>query len=287
MQIEISNLSYTYNENSPFEKKALQNVSFTIEQGKYVAVVGQTGSGKSTLVQHINGLLLPTEGSIKVGTMTIEPKTKKKTLKPLRRKVGYVFQNPEQQLFEETVEKEVLFGLHNFGYSNREATRRAHEALSLVGINASLYKVSPFQLSGGQMRRVAIASVLAFEPQVLILDEPTAGLDPIGKREIMDLFATYKDEKQATIILVTHQMEDVATYANEVIIMQNGKLIEKKHPQEIFHNEQLINDVQLDVPEAITFMKKYEQKINANRPFAGLTMEDAADFIQGVILRKE
>jgi energy-coupling factor transport system ATP-binding protein len=287
MQIDIKNLSYTYNENSPFEKKALQNISLTIEKGSYVAIVGQTGSGKSTLVQHINGLLLPTEGSVKVGTITLDSKVKKKVIQSLRRKVGYVFQNPEQQLFEETVEKEVLFGLHNFGFSKREAKRRAHEALKLLGINESLFQTSPFHLSGGQMRRVAIASILALQPDVLILDEPTAGIDPNGQKELMDLFSTYNKEKQTTIILVTHQMEDVANYADKVVVMQNGELIIVDHPQAIFHNEQLINDVQLDVPETISFMKKYEERTQVNLKFQGLTMEDAADFIQSAISCKE
>jgi energy-coupling factor transport system ATP-binding protein len=287
MQINISNISHIYEKNSPFERKALHNVSGTIEKGQYVAVVGQTGSGKSTLVQHINGLLLPTEGSIQVGDFTLTPKTKNSKLKPLREKVGYVFQNPEQQLFEETVEKEVLFGLQNFGYPLNLAKNRAHEALALVGIKKELFQASPFHISGGQMRRVAIASILALKPEILILDEPTAGLDSTGRKEIMELFNNLNKEKQTTIILVTHHMEDVANYADEVLVMHDGKLIAAESPTELFYNKKLMKEAQLDVPETISFMKKFDDRMNRKQQFKGLTIEEAASYIQSVSLNKE
>ncbi|OZM55932.1 energy-coupling factor transporter ATPase [Lottiidibacillus patelloidae] len=287
MQININNISHIYEQNSPFERKALHNVSVNIEKGQYVAVVGQTGSGKSTLVQHINGLLLPSEGSIQVGDFILTSKTKKRKLKPLREKVGYVFQNPEQQLFEETVEKEVLFGLLNFGYTMNLAKKRAHEALALVGIKKEFFQVSPFHLSGGQMRRVAIASILALKPEVLILDEPTAGLDSTGRKEVMELFAKLNKEKQTTIILVTHQMEDVAKFAEKVFVMQDGKLIAAESPQNLFYNDKFIANAHLDIPETISFMKKFDERTNRKMQFKGLTIEEAANYIQRVSLNKE
>jgi energy-coupling factor transport system ATP-binding protein len=287
MEIELTNISYSYEKDSPFEKEALRNISLSIKSGTYTAIVGHTGSGKSTLLQHLNGLLLPTSGKLNIGEVTIDSKTKKKHLKDLKRNVGYVFQNPEHQLFEETVEKEVLFGLLNFGYSKERALIKAHEALQLTGIDKNLYQRSPLELSGGQMRRVAIASIIAVEPKVLILDEPAAGLDFSGRKKIMDLFTTLHKEKNITIILVTHQMEDVAAYAEHVFVMKHGELIGQGTPQEVFYNEAILEQAQLDVPETVLFMKHFDEKFQLNTRYNSLSIESAVNYITHALKDKE
>jgi energy-coupling factor transport system ATP-binding protein len=270
MQINIQDLEHRYQAKTPFERVALYDVDMEIADGSYSAVIGQTGSGKSTLLQHLNGLLRPSKGTIQIGDFT---------LKALRKKVGIVFQFPEHQLFEETVERDICFGPINFGVSEEEAKKRARAALKLVGLPEKYLEVSPFDLSGGQMRRVAIAGVLAMEPEVLVLDEPTAGLDPRGRKEIMDLFYSMHKEKNLTTILVTHSMEDAAMYADSIYVMNNGTVGLKGTPREIFSNPEKIQEFGLDVPETVLFMKKLEDRLGRKLGGICLTIEEAADAI--------
>ena len=233
--VDFKDVFYVYNPKSPLEFEALHDVSLHIEKGEFVALVGRTGSGKSTLVQHINALLKPTSGSVEVNGYINQAGLKHKgaEIMDLRRNVGLVFQFPENQLFEETVEKDVAFAPKNFGFNEKEALEKAHFALKKVGLGEDFYKRSPFELSGGEKRRVAIAGVLAFLPSVLIVDEPTAGLDPEGAKEMMDLFKEVHEEG-TTVILVTHDMNLVLSYASKVIVMQNGQIAEITDPLTLF-----------------------------------------------------
>lgn len=234
MSIKVNNVSYTYFKKTPNAFQALNNISLEIKEKKVTAIVGHTGSGKSTLIQMFNALLLPTEGTIEVGDFLITPKeSKNKKIKELRQYVSTVFQFPESQLFEETVEKDVAFGLKNYGVSEEEAIRKAHEALKLVGIDESFYKRSPFELSGGEKRRVAIAGILVLSPEILILDEPTAGLDPEGTKIINDLIKVLNGNGK-TVILVTHDMNLVLNVAHEVVVLKNGEFIFQGTPHELF-----------------------------------------------------
>lgn len=236
--VTFENVFYVYNKKTPLEFEALHDINFSIEKGDFVALVGRTGSGKSTLVQHINGLLSPSQGRVIVNGFTNERKKKHKSkeINDLRRNVGLVFQFPENQLFEETVEKDVAFAPKNFGCSNEEALQKAHEALRKVGLGEEFYKRSPFELSGGEKRRVAIAGVLAFEPSLIVLDEPTAGLDPEGAEEIMNLFKKVHDEG-ATIVLVTHDMNLVYSYCEKVIVMESGRVVKITDPISLFSED--------------------------------------------------
>ena len=234
MDITLQQVSYAYAKNTPFEKRALFDVNLDIPSGSYQAIIGHTGSGKSTVLQHLNALLKPTEGSIKIGDVLVKADQKNKHLRKVRQKVGIVFQFPEHQLFDETVLKDIMFGPMNFGVPAEEAKSRAIELSRLLGLPEEVLEKSPFDLSGGQMRRVAIAGVLAMNPEVLVLDEPTAGLDPRGRKEIMDLFYRLHQEKGLTTVLVTHSMEDAARYADRIAIMHDGKCVLEGTPQEIF-----------------------------------------------------
>lgn len=234
MSLEIINLFYTYGIKTPNETSALRNINLKIEDGDFVAFVGETGSGKSTLVQNLNGLLVPTSGSVKVDDFVVDSKLKKsKKIKQLRKHIGLVFQFPEYQLFEETVEKDVAFGAKNFGSNEQEALEKAHKALLSVGLDESYFKRSPFDLSGGEKRRVAIAGILAIEPDILVLDEPTAGLDPKGVSDIMHLIDNL-NKNGKTIILVTHDMDVVATYCKHVFVLNKGELVFSGTPNELF-----------------------------------------------------
>lgn len=219
MKIEVKNISYSYN-NSSF---AIKNASTTINENEFLAIVGHTGSGKSTFIQNLNALLIPTSGSVMVDEVEIKDKIKIKNIKELRKKIGIVFQFPEYQLFEETVEKDILFGPKNFDFKEEDLVSLASETLKKVGLDDSYLSKSPFELSGGEKRRVAIAGILAFNPDVLIVDEPTAGLDPIASSKMMDLFKKLHDEGK-TIILVTHQMDHVLKYCNRVIVFKDGEI---------------------------------------------------------------
>lgn len=277
MDIIFENVEHLYNPKTPFERKALYNLNISIPSGTFQAVIGHTGSGKSTLIQHINGLLKPTSGMIKIGDRIIKAE-KQKDLRSLRKKVGIVFQYPEHQLFEETVEKDICFGPMNFGVAEEAAKKKAKEVLHLVGLPENVLSKSPFDLSGGQMRRVAIAGVLAMEPEVLILDEPTAGLDPQGRKEIMDMFKKMHDEAKLTTILVTHSMEDAAYYADNIIVMDKGTVYMQGTPLEIFEQPEKLMKVGLDIPESVQFMRALSETVNKPLP-SPFTVEEVADEI--------
>jgi energy-coupling factor transport system ATP-binding protein len=272
MDISLQQVGYLYGKETPFEKRALQGVDATIRSGSYSAIIGHTGSGKSTLLMHLNGLLKPSEGVVKIGDTMITAGTKAKGLKDVRRHVGIVFQFPEHQLFEETVEKDIMFGPMNFGVPEEEARKRAHQLIELLGLPPEVAQQSPFDLSGGQMRRVAIAGVLAFKPSVLVLDEPTAGLDPRGRHEIMELFNRLHVEEKLTTILVTHSMEDAARYADNIIVMHNGSSVMSGTPQEVFADEQKLKSFRLDLPRSVKFQRDIEKLIG--RPLQGLALTE-------------
>ncbi|MFA6645252.1 MAG: energy-coupling factor transporter ATPase [Bacilli bacterium] len=259
MPIKYENVSFTYNAKTPFSYEALSDVSLEIKDGSFTAIVGKTGCGKSTLIQQLNGLLIPTSGEVIINDYVVAKSRKRRTkkIKELRKLVGIVFQFPEYQLFEETVEKDVAFGPKNFGLNNEEALKNAHEALALVGLDESFYKRSPFDLSGGERRRVAIAGILALKPNILVLDEPTAGLDPRGAREMMKLFKGLH-EKGTTVILVTHDMNIVLEYSDTVIVMEDGEVREITTPLELFNKE---NDrYSLETPLLYKFVKSLSDK---------------------------
>ena len=255
MGIALENVSFTYQEGTPLASTALSDVSLTIEDGSYTALIGHTGSGKSTILQLLNGLLVPSQGSVRVFDTLITSTSKNKDIRQIRKQVGLVFQFAENQIFEETVLKDVAFGPQNFGVSEEDAEQIAREKLALVGIDESLLNRSPFELSGGQMRRVAIAGILAMEPAVLVLDEPTAGLDPLGRKELMNLFRKLH-QSGMTIVLVTHLMDDVAEYANQVYVMEKGRLVKGGKPSDIFQDVVFMEEVQLGVPKVTAFCKR-------------------------------
>ena len=255
MGIALENVSFTYQEGTPLASTALSDVSLTIEDGSYTALIGHTGSGKSTILQLLNGLLVPSQGSVRVFDTLITSTSKNKDIRQIRKQVGLVFQFAENQIFEETVLKDVAFGPQNFGVSEEEAEKIAREKLALVGIDESLFDRSPFELSGGQMRRVAIAGILAMEPAILVLDEPTAGLDPLGRKELMNLFKKLH-QSGMTIVLVTHLMDDVAEYANQVYVMEKGRLVKGGKPSDVFQDVVFMEEVQLGVPKITAFCKR-------------------------------
>ena len=255
MGIALENVSFIYQEGTPLASTALSDVSLTIEDGSYTALIGHTGSGKSTILQLLNGLLVPSKGSVRVFDTLITSTSKNKDIRQIRKQVGLVFQFAENQIFEETVLKDVAFGPQNFGVSEEDAEQIAREKLALVGIDESLFGRSPFELSGGQMRRVAIAGILAMEPAILVLDEPTAGLDPLGRKELMTLFKKLH-QLGMTIVLVTHLMDDVAEYANQVYVMEKGRLVKGGKPSDVFQDVVFMEEVQLGVPKITAFCKR-------------------------------
>ena len=255
MGIALENVSFTYQEGTPLASTALSDVSLTIKDGSYTALIGHTGSGKSTILQLLNGLLVPSQGSVRVFDTLITSTSKNKDIRQIRKQVGLVFQFAENQIFEETVLKDVAFGPQNFGVSEEDAEQIAREKLALVGIDESLFNRSPFELSGGQMRRVAIAGILAMEPAILVLDEPTAGLDPLGRKELMNLFKKLH-QSGMTIVLVTHLMDDVAEYANQVYVMEKGRLVKFGKPSDVFQDVVFMEEVQLGVPKITAFCKR-------------------------------
>jgi energy-coupling factor transport system ATP-binding protein len=255
MGIALENVSFTYQEGTPLASTALSDVSLTIEDGSYTALIGHTGSGKSTILQLLNGLLVPSQGSVRVFDTLITSTSKNKDIRQIRKQVGLVFQFAENQIFEETVLKDVAFGPQNFGVSEEDAEQIAREKLALVGIDKSLFDRSPFELSGGQMRRVAIAGILAMEPAILVLDEPAAGLDPLGRKELMNLFKKLH-QSGMTIVLVTHLMDDVAEYANQVYVMEKGRLVKSGRPSDVFQDVVFMEEMQLGVPKITAFCKR-------------------------------
>lgn len=259
MGISLKNVYYTYQEGSPFEGQALSDISLEIKDRSYTAIVGHTGSGKSTLLQLLNGLLCPTQGEIQFDDFVLDRESDQKKMKHLRKKVGLVFQFPESQLFAETVLADVAFGPQNFGVSRERAEEIAKDKLAVVGLNDAIYNKSPFELSGGQMRRVAIAGILAIEPEILVLDEPTAGLDPVGRKELMALFETLH-KNGMTIVLVTHTMDDVANFADTVYVLKGGNLVLEGSPSSVFQEVEYLQKIQLGVPKITNFAIQLQQK---------------------------
>ncbi len=247
MSIKFEKVNHIYGLNTPFEFQALKDVNLEIMKEKVTAIVGHTGSGKSTLIQHLNALLLPYSGTITIDDFVITSEKPKMPLKPLRKKVGMVFQFPEYQLFEETVERDICFGPKNFGVSDEDAKRIAIKVINEVGLDESFLSRSPFDLSGGQKRRVAIAGILALEPEILVLDEPTAGLDPQGAIEMMQLFARL-NKQGVTIILVTHNMDHVLEYCDQVVVMNEGRIARNCAVNELFNDHQYINNMNIELP---------------------------------------
>lgn len=259
MSIKIENLKHVYMPKSPFEKLALNNVNLEINEGEFVALIGHTGSGKSTLIQHMNGLLKPSSGRIIVDGEDITKNTVKLT--DIRKKVGLVFQYPEYQLFEETIEKDIEYGPRNLGLHQEEITRRVKKSMKMVGLDYDKYKnKSPFDLSGGQKRRVAIAGVIAMEPKVLILDEPTAGLDPKGRDDILAQIKILHEEYKMTIILVSHSMEDVGKLAERIIVMNKGEVALEGEPAKVFKEVDKLEEIGLAVPQVTYLMKALKEK---------------------------
>lgn len=278
MPIAFENVSHTYSTGTPYQYQALKDVTLQIQEGKMSAIIGQTGSGKSTLVQHLNALLLPDEGIVHILDRDIKAHEKAKHLKALRGEVGLVFQFPEYQLFEETVLKDVAFGPKNFGCSEEEAIKKAKEALQLVGLDATYYEKSPLELSGGQKRRVAIAGILAMNPKVLVLDEPTAGLDPKGTEDMMALFSRLNKEMGKTVLMVTHDMENVYTYCDDVVVMEKGQVKLHDSSRHFFSDPKKCREVNI-LPPYIVRMKEMLQQRGFMIPDSVVTMDELASYI--------
>ena len=256
--VEVKNLSFTYSKKTPYQTHALTDVSFSIEEGEFFGIVGATGSGKSTLISHLNVLTKIQSGEINVLGLSVK---EKKNLKSIRFSVGMVFQYPEYQLFEDTVEKDVAFGPKNMKLDKEEIDRRVKEALNLVGLDYDLYaKRSPFELSGGEKRRVAIAGVIAMEPKILVLDEVAAGLDPEGREDILKLIKKLQKEKCPTVVLISHNMDDIAALADRILVLSKGRVEFLGTPKEVFKNYDRMNELKLGVPLATRIQKKLEEK---------------------------
>ena len=282
--IEIKNLTHIYSEGLPFEKKAIDDINLKIEENEFIGLIGHTGSGKSTFIQHLNGLLKPSSGEIIVDGMKVDKSSS--NLTELRKKIGLVFQYPEYQLFEETIERDIAFGPGNLDLSEEEVLRRVKSSMDSVGLDYETYKdKSPFELSGGLKRRVAIAGVLAMEPKVLILDEPTAGLDPRGRDEILSEIKSIHEKRKITVILVSHSMEDVAKIAERIIVMDKGKVFLDSNPREIFRNEDKLLSVGLGIPQITALMRTLKKKgLDINED--SITVEEAKEslikYLRGV-----
>ena len=284
MSIKIENLTHVYMPKTPFEKKALDDVNLVIEDGEFLSLIGHTGSGKSTLIQHLNGLLEPSSGRILVDNIDITNKETKLT--DIRKKIGLVFQYPEYQLFEETIEKDIAFGPNNLGLSEEEVSDRVKKSMEMVGLDYESYKdVSPFDLSGGQKRRVAIAGVIAMEPKVLILDEPTAGLDPKGRDDILDQIKTLHEKYKMTIVLVSHSMEDVGKLAERIVVMNKGKIALMGKPAEIFKEVETLENIGLAVPQVTYLMRALREK-GFNVSDEVFTVEQGSKELLKVLLKK-
>ena len=285
MSIKIENLTYVYMPKTPFEKKALDNVSLEIEDGEFLAVIGHTGSGKSTLIQHLNGLLKPASGKIYVDGTDITDKDTK--LVDIRKKVGLVFQYPEYQLFEETIAKDIAYGPTNLGLNEDEILRRVKKSMKMVGLDYDEYKdISPFELSGGQKRRVAIAGVIAMEPNVLILDEPTAGLDPAGRDDILEQIKFLHEKYNMTIIFVSHSMEDVGKLAEKIIVMNDGHIELQGKPKEVFREIDTLERIGLAVPQVTYLMRALKRKgFNVSEDI--FTVEKAKSELLNILLKNK
>lgn len=276
--IEIKNMSYTYMAGTPYERHALKDVSLTVYKGEKLGIIGHTGSGKSTLIQHLNGLLSPAAGTVEVSGII----PKGKSLKELRRKVGLIFQNPEDQLFEETVEKDIAFGLKKMGLPENEVKRRVDEAILITGLSTDILKKSPFELSGGQKRRVAIAGVIVMEPDILVLDEPTAGLDPQGSAGIYEFLSKLNKNRNTTIIIVSHTMEDIARFCDRIAVMEEGKIIMVDETRSVFSNKEYLEKKGLDVPQITELFYRLSQKNQSVRKDI-LTVQEGLDEIKRIM----
>lgn len=276
--LQVKDLSYIYSAGTPFEHQALERVSFSVERGQFVGVIGHTGSGKSTLMQHLNGLLRPTSGNVLLDGVDIW--SDKEKTRQARFRVGLVFQYPEYQLFEETVYKDIAFGPKNMGLTEAEIDRRVRDAAALVGITDEQLEASPFDLSGGQKRRAAIAGVMAMEPDVLILDEPTAGLDPVGRTEILSQIARYRSARNAAVLMVSHSMEDVARLTDRLLVMSGSRLVMDGTPGEIFRRAEELVEMGLNIPQVTqVFLRLRELGLDVPNVF---TMEQAITALQRV-----
>ena len=282
--MKLKKVSYVYSEGDAFEKKALDEISLELPDGQFIGIIGHTGSGKSTLIQHLNGLLRATSGAIYYDGENIYQEGY--DMRTLRSKVGLVFQYPEHQLFEVDVFSDVCFGPKNLGLSKEEVEERAKKALTQVGLDESYYKKSPFELSGGQKRRVAIAGILAMHPQVLILDEPTAGLDPKGRDEILDQVALLQKERKITVILVSHSMEDVARYVDRIIVVNDGKILFDDTPKQVFQHYKELESVGLAAPQ-VTYVVKALKEKGWDIDTTATTVEEAKEAILLAIKKRE
>ncbi|PKR76566.1 energy-coupling factor transporter ATPase [Halalkalibacillus sediminis] len=278
MDISFEQVNYIYQPNSPMAHQALKDINFQVSSGSFTAIVGHTGSGKSTLIQHLNGLMRPTSGKIRIGDYELSHE-KSKEMKKLRKEVGMVFQYPEHQLFEETVKKDILFGPKNFGMEDYELD----EVIDQVGLDSSILDKSPFELSGGQMRRVAIAGVLIMKPSILVLDEPTAGLDPLGRSQMMDLFSTLHKTYGQTIVLVTHHMEDALHYADQMIVMNQSEIALKGDPIELFKKRDKLKGLGLALPEVIQLIDQVNEKFQTHIEYNGQSQSELAEEIGQVV----
>ncbi|NLJ25583.1 MAG: energy-coupling factor transporter ATPase [Firmicutes bacterium] len=280
MSIEVRSLTHIYNDGTPFARVAINNIDLTIDDGEMVAIIGHTGSGKSTLVQHFNGLLRPTSGSVKIDGVEIGQKGV--DLRTIRRKVGLVFQYPEHQLFEETVWEDVAFGPRNMGISDEEVRGRVERALRAVDADPSLAQRSPFELSGGEKRRVAIAGVLAMEPSVLVLDEPTAGLDPRGRQDLLGQIQRLQAERHLTVVFVSHNMTEVAQLADRLVVMHRGEIVMEGPPKQIFAEGEHLQTIGLGVPDMTALMQRLRAK-GWDLPASALSVEEAEQAIMAIL----
>ena len=275
--LEVRNLTHTYSGNTPFINDAVSDVSFKINKGEIIGIIGHTGSGKSTLVQHLNGLLQPTKGSVFIENENIWDNPKE--IRKIRSKVGLVFQYPEYQLFEETVFKDIAFGPSNMGISGEELTKTVLETCKIVGVKPEFLEKSPFDLSGGEKRRVAIAGVMAMKPQVIVFDEPTAGLDPKGREDVANIIQNYRKATDATVIIISHSMEDMAEVADKILVMNEGKLAFFDTPKEIFSKETELSEMGLNVPIVTRVFGELE-KMGINIPYKPLTVGEAVKLLE-------
>ena len=259
MSVKFEQVSHTYSNNTPFSYMALKGINLDIPKGSFTAIIGHTGSGKSTLIQHINALLLPTQGKVQVNDFIIEATNVPKGLKQLKKMAGLVFQFPEYQLFEDTIEKDIIFGPKNFGIDEQQAKEAARKVIKAVGLDESYLQKSPFDLSGGQKRRVAIAGILVMDPDVLVLDEPTAGLDPQGAKEMMDLFKTLNNQGK-TVVIVTHDMNHVLNYCDFAVVMNKGEIVKKGTVDEIFKDASYLENLSIDLPVITHFIYELNQQ---------------------------
>lgn len=284
MSIEVKNLTHIYGKNGPYEKVALEDVSCTFEDGEFIGMIGHTGSGKSTLIQHLNGILKPTSGTVIYNGIDVFDKGT--DLRKIRAEVGMVFQYPESQLFEETVYKDIAFGLNNYGIKGDEADIRIHDAAKMVDLEYDLLQKSPFELSGGQKRRVALAGVIAMAPKVLILDEPAAGLDPMGRKAVLESIKHLHETRKITVVLVSHSMEDMAKYASKLMVMNQGKLALSGTPQEVFSKADELFKMGLDIPNMCKILNEI-RALGYDVPEGVFDINQAADIIAGILRREK